>query len=146
MLDRVVVTTDLVAQSKDDDFHFYPVRFLMSVFDDAAAADEMIAEFLDLGIAAGDVHTWRGAAGARAFDADGRFHGWPARVWRWAERATGEHAILREYAAALRGGRVVLAVHCEPSEVPRFVEHLTAHHAHRIRYFSAGGIETITES
>lgn len=139
------MSEDLVARSKDDEFHYYPVNFLMSVFDDAPVADETIAEFLRTGVASTDVHTWRDDEGERAFDPDGTFHGWLARVWRWAERATGEHAILKEYADDLQRGRVVVAIHCEPSLMHDFTERLKAHHAHRIRYFAAGGIETITQ-
>jgi hypothetical protein len=140
------MTQDLVTQSKDDSFHFYPVHFLMSVFDAAPQADDMIAEVLRSGVAAEDVHTWRDAAGARTLDADGRFHGWPARLWRWAERATGEHAIWTKYSDALRHGQIVVAFRCEPGQVDRFVPRLRAHEAHAIRYFGAGGIETISES
>lgn len=138
------MSQDLVDASKDVGFHYYPVHFLMSIFDTAEMAEQMIAEFLRTGVAAADVHTWRDAAGERALDADGVFHGWPARVWRWAERATGEHQILLKYEDALRRGCTVLAIHCDPELVRGFVGRLETHRAKEIRYFAAGGIETIS--
>jgi hypothetical protein len=134
---------DLVERRKEEDFHFYPIHFLMCVLDDTVGADRTIANLLTADVAPEDIHTWRGEDGLRALDSEGEFHGWQARVWRRIEHSTGEHAIWADYANALKDGHVVVAVRCTGSKKLAVSGLLTAQGARLERYFTFAGIEEI---
>ena len=138
--------TDLIDARSDDAFHFYPRQYLIGTFDVSSDAMRAIADLTSRHVALEDIHTWHDARGIDAIDAEGAHHGWAARLWRWAERATGEHAVWVEYSAELGAGHVVLAVKCPAEAASETRAVLSAHHGHGLRYFGSSGIESFVDS
>jgi hypothetical protein len=88
-----------------------PERRVLAVFDTAAAADAADLALGAGGIQVGDIERLEGAADADALDATGSRHGLGARLRRAVQFSLMDQMpALAWYEAALRDGRVVLAV------------------------------------
>jgi hypothetical protein len=88
-----------------------PERRVLAVFDTRAAADEAALALRAAGVLEGDVERLEGAAAADALDATGSRRGLGARLRRAVQFSLMDQMpALAWYEAALRDGRVVLAV------------------------------------
>jgi hypothetical protein len=125
-------------------FHLYPSHLLLGVVDAPEYADEALEDFESQGIPLTDMCASFGDDGVAAFDPDGREHGWLARVWRAAQRATGEHQTFEHYADELKLGHICVGVHCASMEAAeRAATILQRHRAHYVNYFGPAMIETL---
>ena len=89
----------------------YPNRRVLAVFDDAAAADAAEAAIRALGVPATDIARLDGAAAAATFDGTGRQRGPRARIRRALDFSLMDQMpAMAWYEAALRDGRIVLAI------------------------------------
>jgi hypothetical protein len=115
----------------------YPDRSVLAVFDDPGAADAAASGVRALGIPAADVERLDGLAAARAFDGTGRQHGPRARIRRALDFSLMDQMpAMAWYEAALRDGRIVLAVSTrDRATTLRVVEALKAAGGHFINRF-----------
>ena len=89
----------------------YPSRSVLAVFDDPVAADAAEAAVRALGVTATEIERLDGPAAARAFDGTGRQRGTGARIRRALDFSLMDQMpAMAWYEAALRDGRVVLAI------------------------------------
>jgi len=89
----------------------YPRSKVLAVFDSAADADAATAALRSLGMAAGNLERFEGAADADRFDASGARHGLIARLLRGMQFSLMDQLpALAWYEAALREGKIVLAI------------------------------------
>jgi hypothetical protein len=89
----------------------YPDRSVLAVFDDSVAADAAEAALRGLGVPAAEVVRLDGAAAAAAFDGTGRQRGPRARIRRALDFSLMDQMpAMAWYEAALRDGRIVLAI------------------------------------
>jgi hypothetical protein len=89
----------------------YPHRRVLAVFDDRAAADAAVAALQARGVPATDVERFLGPKAASAFDGTGERHGPGARIRRALDFSLMDQMpAMAWYEAALRDGRIVLAI------------------------------------
>jgi hypothetical protein len=89
----------------------YPHRRVLAVFDDPAGVDAAVAAIEARGIPETDIERFVGPAGAHAFDGTGERHGPGARIRRALDFSLMDQMpAMAWYEAALRDGRIVLAV------------------------------------
>jgi len=120
----------------------YPRRKVLAVFDTAAGADAAVAAVEGVGVAAPAVERFSGTKDADRFDTTGRHHGLVARALRAMQFSLMDQLpAMAWYEAALRGGRIVLAVRTgNRPETLRVVEALRGAGGHFINRF--GGLAT----
>jgi hypothetical protein len=124
----------LVSERRDLTFRANPVHFLMGIIDTMPDAEDAIAELLNRGITASEIHTWFGDEGVKAIDPNGQSHGLIARLWRGAQNATGEHHSFERYAEEIAEGHICLGVHCAPYRAPYVAAVLSEHGGHYLNY------------
>ena len=135
----------LVQDLRDADFQLYPAHFLLGVVDAPRDAEAALEDLIARGVPKAELHTWYGPDGVRAIDPDGRRHGWTGRVWRAAQRATGEQHTFERYADELGEGHVCVGVHCRTAHDAMSATAVLSHHGgHYMNYFGAVMIETLT--
>ena len=89
----------------------YPRRQVLAVFDTAAEALRAIDALESAGVTATTIERFEGAADADRFDATGARHGPIARALRAVQFGLMDQMpAMAWYEAALRGGRIVVAV------------------------------------
>lgn len=115
----------------------YPNRSVLSVFDEPSAANAAVAAVRAAGIQATEVKRLGGPAAADAFDATGRRHGPGARIRRAVDFSLMDQMpAMAWYEAALRDGRIVLAVPTrDRATTLRVVEALKSAGGHFINRF-----------
>jgi len=123
------------------DFIGYPAGKVLAVFDGSAAADR-VAETLR-GLQITDVERFEGTEDADRFDATGERHGAVARVLRTVQFSLMDQLpAMAWYEAALRGGKVVLAVRTRNRAMTlRVVEALRGAGGHFINHFGRAATE-----
>jgi hypothetical protein len=115
----------------------YPRRSVLAVFDDRAASDAAIDAVRALGIPATAIERLDGPAAAKAFDGTGSQHGPGARIRRAVDFSLMDQMpAMAWYEAALRDGRIVLAVSTKDRATTlRVVEALKGAGGHFINRF-----------
>jgi len=115
----------------------YPRRSVLAVFDDRAASDAAIDAVRALGIPAAAIERLDGPAAAKAFDGTGSQHGAGARIRRAVDFSLMDQMpAMAWYEAALRDGRIVLAVSTKDRATTlRVVEALKGAGGHFINRF-----------
>jgi len=123
------------------DFIGYPAGKVLAVFDRSADADR-VAETLR-GLQITDVERFEGGDDADRFDATGERHGAVARVLRTVQFSLMDQLpAMAWYEAALRGGKVVLAVRTRNRATTlRVVEALRGAGGHFINHFGRAATE-----
>jgi len=123
------------------DFIGYPAGKVLAVFDGSPAADRVIETLRGLQIT--DVERFEGANDADRFDATGERHGAVARVLRTVQFSLMDQLpAMAWYEAALRGGKVVLAVRTrDRATTLRVVEALRGAGGHFINHFGRAATE-----
>ena len=123
------------------DFIGYPAGKVLAVFDRSADAD-WVVEILH-GLQITDVERFAGAKDADRFDATGERHGAVARVLRTVQFSLMDQLpAMAWYEAALRGGKVVLAVRTrDRATTLRVVEALRGAGGHFINHFGRAATE-----
>jgi hypothetical protein len=138
------VSDHLIDDLRDPDFHLHPAHFLIGVVDAPREAEDALEDLIRRGVPRHEIHTWFGPAGVAAIDPDGRRHGWGARIWRAAQRATGEHHTFERYAEEIGQGHVCVGVHCRTAHDARSAGAILGRHGgHYVNYFGAIMIETL---
>jgi len=138
------MAADLVQNVQHLEFHLYPAHLLLGVVDAPGDAEATLEDLLAGGVARADLRTSFGSSGLAAIDPDGQMHGWIARLWRGAQRATGEHQTFAHYAEEVGRGHICVGVQCHsPREESIASAILDRHGAHFVNYFGAAMIETL---
>jgi len=115
----------------------YPTNHLLGVIDDPAAAASGAAALAGAGFASSDVIVLRGTEGADRLDGLGEIGGpWRRLVRSFQFMSMDQMPDFRTYEAAIRDGRVVLAVKATDRDaVIRARDVLIAAGGHFINYF-----------
>lgn len=89
----------------------YPRRRVLAVFDTRPEADAAVIAVEEHGVSRAETEVFEGAADADRFDATGGRHGLIARALRATQFSLMDQLpAMAWYEAALRGGRVVVAI------------------------------------
>jgi len=124
----------------------YPTHHLLGVVDDPAAAAGAASALTGAGFAPAEVTLLRGSEGADRLDGLGEVGGWWRRMVRGFQYMTMDQMPdFRTYEAAIRDGRVVVAVRV--SDRPRMLaarNALVAAGGHFINYFGRLSTEEFT--
>ena len=123
------------------DFIGYPAGKVLAVFDRSADADRVVETLRGLQVT--DVERFEGTEDADRFDATGERHGAVARVLRTVQFSLMDQLpAMAWYEAALRGGKVVLAVRTRNRATTlRVVEALRGAGGHFINHFGRAATE-----